>query len=468
MTILGNATGSCAAAGALTQMIALGAMDGYLTSGPSHTFWRARIQKCTNAAYESVQQGLNGAPVWGGSQQVSVNRTGDLIYWMYVVLDIPGIAPVEVPSSNASMAGVRPAGMAFPYTDPCDPCGDDDAVDVDDDDAFFTADCSDTGAPYCHWVNEIGHAALARVCISIGGQVVDTLYSHYMHMWEELSGHPGKRLEEMIGKRTGPDAVQQLIHDSSKDRRLYVPLPFFYTRHSGNALPLVSLSFHSIQLHIQFSELREMIRTSGPYVSVCVAKTGNPITNNDLNACIDTTYVYLDQEERDKFSKGNFHQLATQVQQFSCSSKDSSVIKNLNFNHPSIELIWAFQRKCLADQNHTFDYSGPRNTDPIKDVSLLINNMTRFSREAPYFRLKVPYEVHTSVPRNFVYNYAFSLQPESHQPSGSLNFSRIDNVTFSATMSDECANTEMCMYVFARNWNIMRYSSGLAGLKYAN
>lgn len=490
MSTLGfGACGSSAAGvttgGVLSQLIALGAADTHLTANPEVTFWRARVQKCTNFAYESIMQTYTGAAAWGSEVQVTLNRTGDLIYWMYVLIDVPGIVAVQADSDNNLLyrgkgKGKCGAASQFPWASPCDPCDDpkrvtdcnqvndpfedDCAEDFDDFDDDVDG-CTGLRKPYANWVNEIGHAALQRVCFSIGGQVIDTIYSHYMHMWEELSGQPGKRLEEMIGKRM---TRSQLVHDSSTDRRLYVPLPFYFTQHSGNALPLVSLQFHSVQIHVTFTALDLLIQTSDCDVLVCKCSNGQPITNNDMNSVLDTTYVYLDMEERDRFAVGSFQQLITQLQQFSTSGRTSSISAQLNFNHPCLELIWALQRKCQADANNTFNYSGPWNTDPIIRAGLRINNLPRFDREATFFRLKVPYEVHTNIPKNFIYCYSFALKPEDCQPSGTLNMSRIDNVEFRADINPHISGTDVSIIIFGRNFNILRFKEGLGGLLFSN
>ena len=86
------------------QMVAIGAADTHLTANASVTFFRTRVQKCTNFAYESIQQKFNGA-TWGSEMHVTLNRTGDLIYWMYVVLELHGIAGVSSHSSNNLFRG---------------------------------------------------------------------------------------------------------------------------------------------------------------------------------------------------------------------------------------------------------------------------------------------------------------------------------------------------------------------------
>lgn len=452
--------------GVLAELIAQGAADAHLYADPEVTNWRMRVKKSTNFAMESILQTFTGAPTWGSEVSLTVNRTGDLLYWQYVIIDIPAIA--AIPLASGEMATTN---NGFPCADPCDPCGDgpetgecenfNEANIFDDDDLFNVDDgidnvnrCTGLTPPYANWVNEIGFAAVSRASFSIGGQRIDSVYSHYMHMWEELSGQPGKRLEEMIGKRF---TIAQLVADSQFDRRLYVPLPFYYTRHSGNTLPLVSLQFHSVQVHVCFAQLSKLIQASSCDVRVVRCSDSQPVNNNCLNALLESTYVYLDMQERDRFAVGSFQQLITQVQQFSTVSRSGSVHAQINFNHPVLELIWAVQRKCQADANNTFNYSGYQHRDPIRKVCLRLNNLQRFDREGRYFRLVQPYQFHTNIPKSFVYSYSFALDPESCQPTGSLNFSRIDNVDMTVVLQDELSNLENALYVFARSFNILRF-----------
>lgn len=463
--------------GTLSQLIALGAADTHLTADPTVTFWRLRIQKCTNFAMESIMQTYTGTAAWGSEVQVTLNRTGDLIYWMYVLIDIPAISAIQLPS-GASLNGSRcPTRSQFPFANVCNPCDDpkeegicdylgDPLSDDEEDDVLDGVDsCSGLNRPYANWVDEIGFAALQRVAFSIGGQVIDCIYSHYLHMWEELSGKPGKRLEEMIGKRF---TRAQLVADSRRDRRLYVPLPFYFTQHSGNAMPLVSLQFHSFQIHVTFAPLARLVQVSDCDVLVVKCGDGQPLGNSDMYSVLDTTYVYLDMEERDRFAVGSFQQLITQVQQFSTTANSSNIRATLNFNHPTLELIWALQRQCQAEANNTFNYSGAYERDPITRAGLRINNQPRFDREAAYFRLVQPWQHHTNIPKGFIYVYSFALHPEDCNPSGSLNFSRIDNVEFSIDVQPAIASTNTALIIFGRSWNILRFKEGLGGILYSN
>lgn len=465
------------AGGTLTELIALGAADKYLSMNPSITFWRFRYNKYTNFAMEAIEQPFSSNVAFGSDVQVTLNRTGDLIYFQYVLIDLPGIKAVN------PTPGVCGIGQAqFPCCDACDPCGDgpppeciccpsssappednfDFGVDTFGNDGLDA--CTGLPTPWCHWVNAIGQFIIRRCCLVIGGQVIDTVYNDYLFMWEELSGRPGARLNEMVGKRF---TRAQLVADSQEYRRYYVPIPFYYTMTSGNALPLVSLQFHGVQIHVCFEDLSRCVQVSDCGVLVVKCRDCQPLNAQDMGARLDTTYIYLDVAERDRFAVGSFEQLMTQLQVYTLCTKSCQIRMQLNFNHPVIELIWAVRRKCQDLCNNHFNYSGKWGRDPITAVHLRFNNLPRFTgREARYFRLVQPWQHHTDIPDSFVYCYSFALHPEDPQPSGSVNFSRIDNVEFVCDIQRDL-DEELQVIVFGRNWNVLRFRDGLGGLAFA-
>ncbi len=461
-----SASSSCigaSAGGALTELIALGAADQYLTANPTITFFRFRYNKHTNYAMEAIEQPFNSQVAFGSDCQVTLNRTGDLIYFMYVVIDLPAIKAVDNTQGVCGIGSPQfPAPLNF-----CDPCDDGPAQsDCNNCCPSSSAQADDfrpdleTFDPYdictgvqdrtwAHWTNAIGQFLVQRACLVIGGQVVSVLYADFLYMWEELAGKPGKRLTEMIGKRY---TRAQLVEDSKQDRRLYVPLPFWFTKTSGNALPLVSLQFHGVQIHVMFANLLDCVQVSDPGVLVLKCNSCQPLNQNDLNARLLTTYVYLDIHERDRFATGSFEQLIDQVQYFNIVSNQPQVRMNLNFNHPIIELMWAVKRQCQMNTNNWFNYSGKWGRDPVKFVHLRLNNLPRFSaKEGRYFRLVEPYQYHTLIPESFTYCYSFALFPEEPQPSGSMNASRIDNVELILELQDELVDDgQVQIVVFGR------------------
>ena len=61
--------------------------------------------------------------------------------------------------------------------------------------------------------------------------------------------------------------------------------------------------------------------------------------------------------------------------------------------------------------------------------------------------------------------YSFALKPEEHQPSGTCNFSRIDNATLKLTLGSASASKAR---IYAVNYNVLRIMSGMGGLAYSN
>ena len=143
-------------------------------------------------------------------------------------------------------------------------------------------------------------------------------------------------------------------------------------------------------------------------------------------------------------------------------SAGAQVKARLNFNHPVKELVWAM---------HT---GGLRNTlNGTTDTALLkLNGHDRFAaRPLTYFtRLQV--HQHHSGPGGLdvdqsdaklldsIAVYSFALKPEEHQPSGTCNFSRIDNAVLESP-SD-------ALFIYAVNYNVLRIMSGMGGLAYSN
>ena len=77
--------------------------------------------------------------------------------------------------------------------------------------------------------------------------------------------------------------------------------------------------------------------------------------------------------------------------------------------------------------------------NPVVTAKLQLNGQDRFSeREGTYFDLVQPYQHHTRNPDTGINVYSFALRPEEHQPSGTCNFSRIDNATLQLIVSCRC------------------------------
>ena len=114
---------------------------------------------------------------------------------------------------------------------------------------------------------------------------------------------------------------------------------------------------------------------------------------------------------------------------------------------------------------------------------LQLNGQDRFSqREGTYFNYVQPYQHFSNTPVDGVNVYSFALNPEEHQPSGTCNFSRIDNATLNVTygrlnsitgaveanFQNAYLGDDSQFSIYAVNYNVLRVMSGMAGLAYSN
>jgi len=109
--------------------------------------------------------------------------------------------------------------------------------------------------------------------------------------------------------------------------------------------------------------------------------------------------------------------------------------------------------------------------NPVVTAKLQLNGQDRFSeREGTYFDVVQPYQAHTRSPDTGINVYSFALRPEEHQPSGTCNFSRIDNATLQLVLSNATVEGTKTakVRVYATNYNVLRIMSGMGGLAYSN
>lgn len=303
------------------------------------------------------------------------------------------------------------------------------------------------------WNRNIGHTLIEEVELEIGGQRIDRHYGQWMDIWSELSMPEEKKFmfdADMIGKVQGEP-------DDSGARKLYIPLQFFFNRVQGLALPLIALQYHEVKLNFTFAKLE----------SLCYDGSGDKMGPSDeptIKLYID--YIYLDTEERKRFAQSQHELLIEQLQFHGDETPLVNGSYRLNFNHPVKELVWVVSQPEDKDKlniDHTTKES-------VTDALLQLNGHDRFDRRAgSYFRLVQPFQHHTRIPQRHIYCYSFALKPEDHQPSGTCNFSRIDNATLKLSIpSDIVTNTKAKVKIFATSVNVLRILSGMGGLAYSN
>ncbi|TPX30278.1 hypothetical protein SmJEL517_g06130 [Synchytrium microbalum] len=202
------------------------------------------------------------------------------------------------------------------------------------------------------------------------------------------------------------------------------------------------------------------------------APTGGWSSVNLVDATLYIDYIFLDSEERRLFSRNPHEYLIEQLQFTGAESFNNSAIRQtLNFSHPCKELIWVLQLNSAATANNWIDWSDGSGHGPVDgpngSAKIQLNTSDRISqRGGQYFNQLQPYWHHTRCPKVGIYVYSFALNPEEHQPSGSINMSRIESTTL--VLNVTTGTSPLMVYTYARNYNILRIASGMGGLAYAS
>jgi hypothetical protein len=296
-----------------------------------------------------------------------------------------------------------------------------------------------------------GHAMIDNVVLEIGGQQVDKHFGHWMETWAELTepnanGQTYAPAANMAVTQGGTPVLATKFQrmaaaggctQTNVDLgHIFVPLQFSFCRNPGLALPLIALQYHEVKLNLTLS-----------------ADYGSGASG--LKVFCD--YHYLDTDERRRFAQVSHEYLIEQVQYQSASNSTSN---ELNFNHPVKELVW-------TDAYAAGDFSG-NEVVTGGNWHLKLNGHDRFAaREYRYFTRAQVWQHHTGygsvMGEDQIAVYSFGLKPEEHQPSGTCNFSRIDNSRLiSSTAPGGSFN------VYAVNYNVLRIMSGMGGLAYSN
>jgi hypothetical protein len=437
-------------AGGLMQLVAYGAQDVYLTGSPKVTFFQAVYKRHTNFAMENIEQVVNGTAANSARLSVTVARNGDLIGEMY--LELTPDTPAVTSTNDAASA---------------------------------------------EWIAE---RAVSDIELTIGGQRIDKHYQKWWRLYSELYLDEAKKLQ--YGKMA---SVTNATADVGK---VFLPLIFFFNRNPGLYLPLIALQYHEVRLDITLHS------TYATYFDTNAVKVwGN--------------YVYLDTEERRRFAQKGHEYLIEQVQHTGVDTVTAAGTKQvrLSYNHPVKELVWCFSSTgTLGTYNDMWDTTsnlgsnvttvfgagaasnvftsplsvagapkmvvgvnatgnlpwagedGPAESGapsvgsvgPLSTFKLILNGQDRFKEQSgKYFNQVQPFYHHSGNPYPGIYSYSFALKPEEHQPTGTCNFSRIDNAQVEVVQKTNTAITTN-MHMFAVNYNVLRIQSGMGGLAFSN
>jgi len=274
---------------------------------------------------------------------------------------------------------------------------------------YFTLDDNTKAIDIRKW-----RTIVDKVELLIGGQVID---SQDVYFTEKIAIDTSA--QNVSKSSNGP-------HPGASARSYFYPLRFFFCEGPQSAIPLVALQYHTVDLRIYW---------------------GPDAGNYNLEAY--ANYYYLDNEERGIMASRQHDILITQVQK---SIPSGEFTQELTFNHPV---------KYIAGSN-TNSESTLTSIDNKVKLSVNGTDICAFKWAKPHFVDIMSYYHTNFVTSPDCFLYPFCLNTSSIQPTGSLNFSRLDSVVLHSQYRP------IIDPIYAVNYNILRVNNGMAGLMYAN
>ena len=265
----------------------------------------------------------------------------------------------------------------------------------------------------------------------IGGQEVTKLDSLF------IAGVHNVLYNESQAKATCVTTTNDVGDNASSGSYI---IPFFFSEDWTKSLPLVGLQYHEVEIRIKV----------------------RPGFNNADTPKVYGSYVYLDTEEREFFATGEHELLITQTQ-YQPMSKTDTTVDLTYFNHPV---------KAVHIASSTITGDDAVNMYSFADASMYINGTALFENMTYEYHNKVVPSRHCSIlsptlDSEPVATWPFCLTMNKSQPSGTLNFSRIDNAKITINVPKP-TSTPTTLRAYAVNYNILRIKNGMGGIAFGN
>jgi hypothetical protein len=349
----------------------------------------------------------SGTPAFGAEWSVSISRAGDYLLQTWLRLTVPSVELVDTASDTLRL----------------------------------------------RWTRNLMHNLIRECCISFNDLVAARFDNYHLDFWAAFTVSASKRkgYENMIGDivtLTNGAAVGSALPSTV----LNLPLPFFYARDSGVALPTAALPYNEMRISFCFRDWTELLLVDDLSVVAPAAPT-RCATAQDLKSVpvlgrtdVWANYAIVSNDERQRMGCAPRDILIEQVQtaprQSFTPATQSNPCYDIRFSHAIKALFFAVRNKTVACQWSNYTTEGPtlsatqppnflQASDPIGDTSLIYENTNRLANMgSDYFSLVQPWYGAPAIPEETGYHlYSYSLDFMCLDPMGSTNYGKLTNVS---------------------------------------
>ena len=296
----------------------------------------------------------------------------------------------------------------------------------------------------------IGAQLIDHADLIIGGQTIERITGDYIYMYDQIHSNKDD-IDQTLYFLTGHGNYIDVTYDW--DYSLF--LPFYFFRNPSLAIPVCALTKQLVEVRIKFKKLIDVTlsytRTGGG-----VSDPPSSVLSSIKKVSLVTDFFFITEDEKNFLLTRPIEYVITQLQlsQFKFKAGESKKSGMLNFKNPVKEMFF------MAISDDVYKY------EPIKQVTMKFNNTTIIDADNLMLSYEQPLKYYTGVTGNNFGVYSFSLKPETYYPTGQVNMSRIAHNLIDIELDSPDASFEHKVYVYAVNYNVLRISSGLGGLKF--
>jgi hypothetical protein len=510
--------------GVLLEQVAQGQNSNYLNANPRATRWRSKFvpQTLASIAYDKTEIPSGQLTSWVHT----VARTADLISNMFVKVQLPGLANIASPTSAPTGADGREAvADAAARTLYEGLAGEANPQAYVGTEPYYT-----NGAALC---------LLKNAHLVVGSAIIEKHYGEYLFLWDELAGESGKRLS--LSKASSVAALKHAAK-KAQEFYIPLHFSFTASSGQAFPLVACQFHKVEIHAECRsltdcIIGLNATLQTVAAIPNMTAQTMVRPLqTKASLNDCVPLEYsgfgslvrrtnanmskwvavadthigyhvikrgIYLDVAERKMFAQMNSTLLIKQLQtqRFQVTSTDGKLGgQRLNLNHPVSHMVVAVQAKdCQQTSIQTnglqkqfmnfgslIEPTFGGSLEPLLSWQLFINGYARLGANGnkptggKFFRTVIPYQQGLRQPESYVYLHSFADEcADKANPSGHMNFSRIDNATCdfvinpaffqqTTTNGSRAYQNGAEVIVYAENYNTVRLTLGMMAVSYTS
>ena len=306
---------------------------------------------------------------------------------------------------------------------------------------------------YC---DDIGYNIIQSLRIIINNQILEEWNDKYLTIYNKL------HLSEDHNY-----GIKKVINDY--ENIVYIPLHFFFTDNYNISLPLNNLRDSIINMEITLKNINDVINNDCLYKKFSIQK--NMINDYNINSWLIMDYIVINEKyitDYDKKTKEKYNKLLTKnvKQSMLISQLQNMNFYNINRNNTQISINL---KNCVK---YLILYADCDDVRPFEKINIFFNGMRWINEEqsSEVFEYVEKYKRFTNCKDDNIYIINFSLYPNFFQPSGTINFSKVDNFSIEFKFKNDYLNNktnkDVKVYIYACGYNILKIENGYGLLEF--